>query len=259
MERGEDPGAALPEILKSLGFTRYEALVYIALLGMEGATATEIHEVSGVPRASVYPVLDRLAEKNLVTVSHATPKRFSALPPDEGIGNLLSRIEEDARRAKEILSEIHRNRKRATAERGEEELIWSIHGEEKVSSRLGDLIAGAGRRVQIFATWPFLEKVLLPVLLRLPPSIGVEVITGRWEGPVPPGVRVHLRTPVAGHARRPPLETAGIIIVDDEKAMVVMGISDESPTALFSESPGFLRFFSQIWSMNLAWATRPAQ
>jgi hypothetical protein len=257
MEKGGDPRAALPEILKSLGFTRYEALVYIALLGMERATATEIHEGSGVPRASVYPVLDRLVEKNLVTISHATPRRFSALPPEEGIGNLLSRIEGDARRAKEILLEIYR--KRVTVERGEEELIWSIHGEEKISSRLGDLIGGAKRRVQIFATWSFLEKVLLPGLLHLPPSIGVEVITGRWEGPVPPGMRVHVRTPMGGHAKRPPMETAGIFIIDDEKAMVVMGISDEAPTALFSESPGFLRFFSQIWSMNLAWATRPVQ
>jgi hypothetical protein len=257
MEREEDPGAALPEILKSLGFTRYEALVYIALLGMERATATEIHEDSGVPRASVYPVLDRLAEKNLVTVSHATPRRFSALPPEEGIENLLSRIEGDARRAKEILMEIYR--KRETVERGEEELIWSIHGEEKISLRLRDLIGGARRKVQIFATWPFLEKVLLPGLLHLSPSTVVEVITGHWEGPVPPGVQVHVRTPVAGHARRPPMETAGIFIIDDEKAMVVMGISDQTPTALFSESPGFLRFFSQIWSMNLAWAAGPDQ
>ena len=52
------------------------------------------------------------------------------------------------------------------------------------------------------------------------------------------------------------METAGIFIIDGEKAMVVMGISGEAPTALFSESPGFLRFFSQIWSLNLAYATR---
>jgi hypothetical protein len=38
-----------------------------------------------------------------------------------------------------------------------------------------------------------------------------------------------------------------------------MGIREETPTALFSESSGFLRFFSQIWSMNLAWASRPDQ
>jgi hypothetical protein len=250
MEQGEDLRAALPEILKSLGFTKYEALVYVALLGMESATATEIHEGSGVPRASVYPVLDRLVEKNLVTVSHATPRRFSALPPEEGIENLLSGIEGDALRAKEILSEIYR--KRVTGERGEQELIWSIHGEEKIASRLKDLIGGAKRKVQLFTTWPFLQRVLLPELGHLSPSIEVEVITGRWEGPVPQGMKVHVRVPPRGHREWRSMETAGIFIIDGERAMVVMGTSEEAPTALFSESPGFLRFFAQIWSMNLA-------
>jgi sugar-specific transcriptional regulator TrmB len=256
MEMGEDLRAALPQILKSLGFTKYETLVYVALLGMEGATATEIHEFSRVPRASVYPVLDRLVEKNLVTVSHATPKRFSAIPPEEGIENLLSRIEEDALRAKEILGEIYR--KRVTVERGDQELIWSIHGEEKIATRLRDLIRGAKRRVQLFTTWPFLERVLLPELGQISPPVEVEVVTGHWEGPVPQGVKVHVR-PMRGHAERRPMETAGIFIIDGRRAMVVMGIKEETPTALFSESPGFLRFFSQIWSMNLAWASRPDQ
>ena len=56
------------ECLKSLGLTKYEALVYIALLKLESATASEIHEISGVPRASVYTVIDQLVEKGLVSV-----------------------------------------------------------------------------------------------------------------------------------------------------------------------------------------------
>jgi HTH-type transcriptional regulator, sugar sensing transcriptional regulator len=255
MEMGEDLRGTLPQILKSLGFTKYEALVYVALLGMEGATATEIHEFSRVPRASVYPVLDRLVEKNLVAISQGTPKRFSAIPPEEGIENLLARIKADAHRAKEILSEIYRTR--VTVERGDQELIWSIHGEEKILPRLRELIAGAKRKVQLITGWPFLEKVLLPDLRRLDPSIEVEVITGRWEGPVPPGIKVRVRSGppfVQGHARFQPLEAHGVFIIDGEKGMVIMGVPEEAPTALFSESPGFLRFFSQIWSLNLAWA-----
>ena len=255
MELGEDLRAALPETLKSLGFTKYEALVYVALLGMEAATATEIHGLSGVPRASVYPVLDRLVGKNLVAVSHATPRRYSAIPPEEGIENLLSRIEGDARRAKEILSEIYR--KRVTVERGDQELIWSIHGEDKITTRLLDLIAGAKKRVQVITGWPFLKKVLLAELGRLDPSVEVEVITARWEGPVPAGIKVRVRSGppfVQGHARFQPSEAHGVFIIDGEKGMVIMGVPEEAPTALFSESPGFLRFFSQIWSLNLAWA-----
>ncbi|MDD1684314.1 MAG: TrmB family transcriptional regulator, partial [Methanoregula sp.] len=91
----EDP-VRIVECLKSLGMTKYEALVYIALLRVPSATASEIHESSSVPRASVYPVLDQLLEKDLVSVSQSAPKRFAALPPDEGIARLLGRIERNA-------------------------------------------------------------------------------------------------------------------------------------------------------------------
>ena len=250
MEMGEDLRGTLPQILKSLGFTKYEALVYVALLGMEGATATEIHEFSRVPRASVYPVLDRLMEKNLVTISHTTPKRFSAIPPEDGIENLLSGIQRDALHAKEILSEIYRSR--VIAERGNQELIWSFHGEEQIAARVKDLVGRAERKVQVITNWSFLQEMLLAELMRLAPPIQVEVVSDRWEGPVPEGMKVHIRR--RGHSRLQPPLTAGIFIIDGGKAMVVMGVPEEAPTALFSESPGFLRFFSQIWSLNLAWA-----
>jgi predicted transcriptional regulator len=260
MEMGEDLRAALPEILKSLGFTKYEALVYVALLGMEAGTATEIHESSRVPRASVYPVLDRLVEKNLVTVSHATPRRFSAIPPEEGIENLLSRIEEDARRAKEILSEIYRSR--VSVEKGDQELVWTIHGEEKIISRLRELVAHARSGIQVMSHWSLVRRVLIDGPGAVGPGVQVEAITGSLEGDVPPGMKVHVRNldlVSRVHAELPPHDLSGIFIIDGEKAMIIMGISREVPTALYSESPGFLRFFSQIWSMNLAWATGQGQ
>ena len=75
------------DCLKSLGLTKYEALVYIALLKVVSATASEIHEISTVPRASVYPVLDQLQEKKLISIARSTPKRFAALSPGGGSCN----------------------------------------------------------------------------------------------------------------------------------------------------------------------------
>lgn len=63
MVSDEDTPTIIVTWLKSLGLTKYEALVYIALFRVTGATPTETHEISGVPRASVYPVLDQLEEK----------------------------------------------------------------------------------------------------------------------------------------------------------------------------------------------------
>ena len=110
MAESPEDSLNIAESLKSLGLTKYEALVYIALLKVAGATATEIHEISGVPRASVYPVLDRLTQKNLVSVSNTSPKRFDAIAPDEGITNLLTHIESSADEAKKVLNEIFSHR-----------------------------------------------------------------------------------------------------------------------------------------------------
>ena len=125
-----------------------------------------------------------------------------------------------------------------------------------------DLIGRAERKVQVVTGWSFMERVILPELRRLAPLVEVEAIIDRWEGPVPEGIQVYARgrPPMGrGHAGLQPPQTAGIFIIDGSKAMVVMGVGEETPTALFSESAGFLRFFSQIWSLNLAMASRPGQ
>jgi HTH-type transcriptional regulator, sugar sensing transcriptional regulator len=58
MKRLHDSSVQLIASLKSLGMTKYEALVHIALLRVMSPTASEIHDSSGIPRASVYPVID---------------------------------------------------------------------------------------------------------------------------------------------------------------------------------------------------------
>ena len=137
------------ECLKSLGLTKYEALVYIALMNLASATATEIHEISGVPRASVYPVIDQLLEKGLVWESQSAPKRFAAISPTDAITRLMDTIEKDAHYAREALSVIYRERMKIGL--GTEELIWNIYGIENIKKRLTDLISSAGHEIRIIA------------------------------------------------------------------------------------------------------------
>jgi sugar-specific transcriptional regulator TrmB len=85
MKRLHDSSVQLIACLKSLGMINYEARVSIALLRVMSATAREIHELSGVPRASVYPVIDLRREKNLISVSRSAPKRFVAMPTEEAV------------------------------------------------------------------------------------------------------------------------------------------------------------------------------
>ncbi|NYT06226.1 MAG: TrmB family transcriptional regulator [Methanomicrobiales archaeon] len=235
------------ESLKSLGLTKYEALVYIALLKVEGASATEIHEISGVPRASVYPVLDRLVQKSLVTVSHSTPRRYNAAPPDEGIERLLRDIREGADRAREALIAIYE--KRSGPDRGSQELIWSIHGDENIRTRIADLALHATESIVAVSSFPFLKRSLLPLLEKTGPDMSVVIITDHWEGKTRDSVTVRL-LPAAIHNAKPlsMRDTAGMFIFDQKKALVLMGPEKGPLTALYSESPGFISFFLRYFT-----------
>jgi sugar-specific transcriptional regulator TrmB len=252
----EDPGRLI-ECLKSLGMTKYEALVYIALLRVPSATASEIHEGSSVPRASVYPVLDQLLDKDLVSVSQSAPKRFAAIPPDDAITRLLSRIERDARSAKIALLAIHR--KRIATEQGSEELIWNLYGLDAIRRKLVELIAGATEDVRIIAHPTMLSGEVRDMLTAMGDHVSIEVVTQCWDGPSAENLNIYVKQ----HPDVPreldkakDLMAGGICIIDGKKIMVIVGSGTADAVALFSESEGFVRFFLRYYSLIIDWARK---
>ena len=252
-----EESARIVAYLKSLGLTKYEALVYIALLRVNGATATEIHEISGVPRASVYPVLDQLTKKELVTVSQSSPKRFAALPPKEGIGNLLSRIERDAGLAQEALAAIYRER--LSTERGEQELIWNVYGIHAVQKKLGELLAHAKHGIRLVAHPRIISEDIRQVLIQKAAHIPIEAVTQKWDGDAPENMKVYVKkVPQLDKEfnRAHDMMAGGIFIIDDHTVMVIVGSGDEDPVALYSESVGFVRFFTRYYNFIMEWAKK---
>ena len=49
--------------LRQLGFTDYEARIYVQLLKTNPATAYEVSKATGVPRANTYAALEALAQR----------------------------------------------------------------------------------------------------------------------------------------------------------------------------------------------------
>ncbi|HXX54612.1 MAG TPA: helix-turn-helix domain-containing protein [Methanoregula sp.] len=244
--------------LKTLGLTKYEALVYIALLRVPSATASGIHEISGVPRASVYPVLDQLLDKSLVTVSQVSPKRFAAIPPEKGMARLQERIHDDAEFAKNTLMTMYREQSAPPV--ADQELIWNFHGIEAIHDRLEDLIAGADESVRIIAHPQILSDDIRKLLVRTAERIPVELVTPRWERKVPAGMTVYLKNNVdlpGELAKAKDMLAGGVCIVDDRHVMVMVGSGDDDAVALFSGSSGFVRFFKRYYTIIIEWARKP--
>ncbi len=66
--------------LMEYGLTEYQARVYLTLLDLGTATASQIPPLSRVPRTRIYATMQQLHEKGLVEILPESPLRYKAAP-----------------------------------------------------------------------------------------------------------------------------------------------------------------------------------
>lgn len=94
------------EILEQIGLSKNEVKVYFALLELDQSSATPIVKKSGVPNSKVYPTLDKLIKKGLVSyVIKNNVKYFQASDPKNLI-ELLSDKEKQILLQKQEINNI---------------------------------------------------------------------------------------------------------------------------------------------------------
>ena len=130
------------------GLTEYQARVYLTLLDLGSATASQISPLSKVPRTRIYATMQQLHEKGLVQILPETPLRYKAVP----FATYLQTLADDMRsRAKQIdtgldglAREFAISAQREPESRGRFE---AIYGRKNVRERLLKMYDGATREV----------------------------------------------------------------------------------------------------------------
>jgi sugar-specific transcriptional regulator TrmB len=140
---GRHPQQALIDDLKILGFTEYEARVYMALLHGPPATAYEISKVSGVPRPNTYTALNGLAARNAAMPVSERPVRYVAQEPDR----LFETIAASTRQ----LCEDTAGRLRSLAPQPTGQYVWTLAGEVAVHAKVEELIEAAESEIWLKA------------------------------------------------------------------------------------------------------------
>jgi len=79
----------MAEELGAFGLTANQAKVYITLVAVEPASASELSTFSGIRREEVYRLLPVLVEMGMVTKQLGSPLRYSAVPPENAIHQLM--------------------------------------------------------------------------------------------------------------------------------------------------------------------------
>jgi HTH-type transcriptional regulator, sugar sensing transcriptional regulator len=131
-------------LLQQLGFSEYEARAYLALLQRSPLNGYELAKVSGLPRANIYAVLQKLEERGAVArLDQPTATRYAPVAPTELTGRIASRFQQVLSAAQQALEEV--------ATPAEPEYVWNVRGYEAFLEHAQSLI-GASRESLLIAT-----------------------------------------------------------------------------------------------------------
>jgi len=132
------------ETLTRFGLTTYEARVFLGLQKLGNGTASDVAEVTDVPRSQVYGAAESLEERQLLRALQTRPTVYEPVDIETAETRLLEQFEAAGRELFSYLGDVQG----AEDEGGEvSEALWTIRGRENVSQRVAELIADADDRI----------------------------------------------------------------------------------------------------------------
>jgi HTH-type transcriptional regulator, sugar sensing transcriptional regulator len=144
-----------PSLLKSfqeIGFSAHEARAYVALLQYGRQTGYELARRAQIPRPNIYPILERLQTRGVVSTTHDGGRiLYTALAASEMIHHLSGRFKAQVETVRDELERLRLPRS--------QEVAWNLQGRDAVLAKANDLLAGGASRYLI-GLWSAEAKAL---------------------------------------------------------------------------------------------------
>ena len=140
--------------MQNLGLTEYQARIYLTLLDLGEAIASQLPSLSRVPRTRIYSTMNQLHEKGLVEIIPEKPTKYVPVP-------IEAYIEKVAERKRLEASELEMNVDdyslefaiTPTVEVEKAGRFEAIYGRRNVRERLSKMYDGAKREILLVGTW----------------------------------------------------------------------------------------------------------
>lgn len=127
--------------LQQLGFTQYEAQVYLALLQQSNVSGYELAKLSGVPASKIYAILNKLIDRHIVLIIDSEPKKYVPIPPEEVLSHLKSEYVDTIDSLADKLDQLY------VQEEFSGNYIWNISDRRVIIRKIRDFIDEATRHI----------------------------------------------------------------------------------------------------------------
>ena len=232
---GDDPFKALAD----LGFSDYEAKAYCALLAQAPSNGYQVAQRSGVPRAKIYEVLEKLVARGAavrVEGKDQEGRLFAPTTPDQLIGHIEKETHTACQEARGAL-ERYQSDPRVV------EVLWRVTSQSDLIARGKSLTRDAEHTLHV-ALWAEEFEVLLPSLLEaMDRSVRIAMILYS-----PHGGLMRLRERGAGavqhtrskHHAVPVMGRQFVLVADRDKCITGSIFSEDNVEGVFTLNRGLV-------------------
>lgn len=155
------------QALQALGFTEYEARAYLALVDGGELSGYELAKASGIPRANIYAVADKLLQRGAAQrLQDAGGSRYAAVPPTQVLRGIETGQQHALTEARRTLAQRPRQRQPAA--------VFTLRNDELLAK--ARQLIGASEKALSIAIQPS-EAAFLAEPLRAARERGVTITT----------------------------------------------------------------------------------
>ncbi len=137
--------------LEQVGFSTYEARVYLGLLQQNPITGYQLSKLSGVPRSRIYETLERLTAKGFAVALQTEPAEYSPLAARELVAQLQQQFEG-------TLSTLKAELKKASSAQATENL-WNLRGRADILARARAMVSHAQESIYLVGWGETLQEL----------------------------------------------------------------------------------------------------
>lgn len=238
--------------LLELGLNKYEAKVYLTLVGEGISTAKNVSDITGIPYGKVYEIINSLSSKGFSTILPSKPMKCQAISPKQAIVTTKKNMEEKYEKLEQhVLTELEpmfAESKKFIEPKG---VFWIINGRANVVKKIDELIGKAQKNINIHCSPNSLSRLILhKELLKQARDNGIEISVA---GVVTKDIQDEIRCLDFCDIRKAKNSENNFISIDNNECLVIEPIPDDDnivygrDLGIWISSPSFTKFIDEFF------------
>ncbi|MBD3355123.1 hypothetical protein GF361_04010 [Candidatus Woesearchaeota archaeon] len=247
--------------LLELGLNKYEAKVYLTLVGEGTSTAKNISDITGIPYGKVYEIINSLSSKGFSTTLPTKPMKCKAVSPKKAIkkakDNMEEKYENLEKHVLEKLEPMFTESKKFKEPKG---AFWIINGRSNVVKKIEELIQKAEKNINIHCSANSLSRLIWhKELLKEAKQKGVNI---NITGVINKEIKEEIKSLDFCDIRKTKKSENNYISIDNKKSIVIEPIPDDDnfkygrDLGIWVSSESFTKFMDDFFKKKFTKARK---